>query len=166
MNRKHLLTVGLLGFVALSLTVAVADVAGWRRNMSSQSLAPSRSETPNSEALTSDSATTSPALTAIYFHAPHRCPTCKKIEKYTHEALQPDIAGGQLAWEVLDYTSPENAEIVDQFQVLTSTVVLTETQAGQIVRWKNVEEVWDHTQDQAEFVAFMRDTWHGFREDR
>ncbi len=164
MNRKRLLTAGLLGFVALSLTVAVADVAGWRRNITSQSSTTSRSDTPTREALTSGSTAKSPTLTAIYFHAPHRCPTCKKIEAYTHEALLPAIESEQIAWEVADYTSPENAEIVDKFQVLTSTVVLTETQAGEIVRWKNVEEVWNHTQDQAEFVAFMRDTWNGFQE--
>lgn len=32
MTRKMLLTSGLLVFVAVSLTLAVADVAGWRSN--------------------------------------------------------------------------------------------------------------------------------------
>lgn len=37
MTRKSVLTASLLGFVALSLVVAVADVAGWRRTTSSSS---------------------------------------------------------------------------------------------------------------------------------
>lgn len=27
-------------------------------------------------------------FSAVYFHAPHRCPTCRKIESFSHEALQ------------------------------------------------------------------------------
>jgi hypothetical protein len=157
MNRKRLLTAGLLGFVALSLTMAVADVAGWRRTTPHPSSAANPSPVATSDATT--------ALTAIYFHAPHRCPTCKKIEAYTHEALQPAIADRQIVWQVADYTAPENAVMVDRFKVLTSTVVLTETRNGEVVRFKNVEEVWDHTDNQTEFVAFMRDAWNGFREN-
>jgi len=165
MNRKKLLTVVLLGFVVISLTLAVADVTGWRKHGASP-LPPTRSpETTTSGVVTLDSTTTAPTLTAIYFHASHRCPTCKKIEAYTHEALQPAITSGQIAWQVADYTAPENAALVERFEVLTSTVVLTEKRGGQIVRFKNVEEVWDHTHDQAEFVTFMRDTWNGFREN-
>jgi len=159
MNRKQLLTAGLFGFVAISLTLAVADVAGWRRTAATPTQTMSQSPNANSDA------TAGSALTAVYFHAPHRCPTCKKIEAYTHEALQPDIADGRIVWQVADYTAPENAIMVDRFKVLTSTVVLTEMRNGEVVRFRNVEEVWNHTHDQTEFVAFMRDAWNGFREN-
>jgi hypothetical protein len=158
MNRKQLLTAGLLGFVAISLVLAVANVAGWRRTPATPS------QTATQSPATTGAGTTTTALTAIYFHAPHRCPTCKKIEAYTHEALQPAIADKQIVWKVADYTASENAVMVDRFKVLTSTVVLTETRNGEVVRFRNVEEVWDHTHNQTEFVAFMRDAWNGFRE--
>jgi len=159
MSPKQLLTAVLVGFVAISLTLAVAEVAGRRRTTATPS------QTIDQSPVATGHATTATALTAIYFHAPHRCPTCKKIEAYTHEALQPAIAEKQIAWQVADYTAPENAVLVDRFKVLTSTVVLTETRHGEVVRFRNVEEVWNHTDNQTEFVAFMRDAWNGFREN-
>lgn len=103
MTTKSIVTAGLLGFVALSLLVAVADVAGWRADRSQPS---SGGVVASVEVATADSQDATPRLAAIYFHATHRCPTCKKIEAYSHEALQPDIDGGKLTWETADYTAP------------------------------------------------------------
>lgn len=165
MNRKKLVTAGLLSFVALSLVVAVADVAGWRRTAPSESSVGVTSTKTHLAALDAGPRDSTPQMAAVYFHATHRCPTCKKIEAYSHEALQADIDSGKLRWETTDYTAPENAAIVEKFKVLTSTVVMVEKRDGQIVRWKNLEEVWDHTHDRDEFVEFMHRAWKDFQEN-
>jgi hypothetical protein len=155
MRWKTLLTSGLLVFVAVSLTLAVADVAGWRRP----------ELTDNVGALSTRSSESTAEWTAYFFHAPHRCPTCRKIEEYAHEALQSEIEQGRLAWQVADYTADNNRALVKQFQVMTSTVVLAHRAGNKIVRWKNLEEVWDHTHDRAEFLAFMQDASNEFRKE-
>jgi len=156
MTRKTLLTSGLLIFVAVSLALAVADVAGWRGNL----------EVPAS---TESSSTTNDKLnaewTAYFFHAAHRCPTCRKIEEYAHEALLPEIEQGRLAWQIADYTAPENETLVSQFRVMTSSVVLVHRQGDRIDRWKNLEEVWDHTHDRSKFHTFMHQAWSTFQKE-
>ena len=165
MTPKSILTAGLLGFVAISLFVAVADMAGWRVKRSQPSSGGVTATVANVESATADSPDATPRLAAIYFHATHRCPTCKKIEAYSHEALQPDIDGGKLTWETADYTAPENEALVSKLKVLTSTVVMVEKRGGQIVRWKNLEQVWDHTHNQSDFTAFMHNAWKEFQEN-
>ena len=147
MTRKTVLSTVLLVFVGVSLIV----VAGLRRRDEGR--------------VASEASSTVPQLTAIYFHAPHRCPTCRKIEAYAHEALQPGIERGDLTWQIMDYTAPENAELVKQFKVMTSTVVLAEKRGDKIVRWKSLDDVWDYTHDQAKFAAFMHDAWNVFHKE-
>lgn len=165
MTLKSSVTAGLLAFVAISLFVAVAEMAGWRGSQSRPSSESVTATTTSVEGPAADSQDATPRLVAIFFHATHRCPTCKKIEAYSHEALQPDIDRGKLTWETADYTAPENQALVEKLQVLTSTVVMVEKRGGQIVRWKNLEEVWDYTHNQSEFSAFIHTAWQDFQED-
>lgn len=151
MSKKAILTGVMLGFVGLSLVLASMDVVGWRGAATIPAA--------------SDPAAASARYTAIFFHAPHRCPTCIKIEKYSHDALQPEIENGALVWQVKDYTTTDNATMINQMEVMTSTVVLAEQRNGKIVRWKNLEQVWDHTHDQSQFAAFMQDAWKEFQRE-
>ena len=158
--KKKLITGILLLFVGISLTVAMSDVAGWRRGKVAQGDATGGKE---QGAAVIDASTKSRYL-AIYFHAPHRCPTCLKIEAYAHEALSSEIDQGILAWKVADYTAEENEAIVDKCKVMTSTVVLVDQHDGKIVRCENLEGVWDHTGDQNAFTEFIKEKWKQFRE--
>lgn len=158
--KKKIITGSLLLFVGVSMLVAVADVAGWRQSGSDQHVA------TNAEQVVP--ATVNPDMdarfAAIYFHAPHRCPTCVKIEAFAHEALSSEIEQGNIVWIVADYTTEENKPVVDQCKVFTSTVVLVDRQNGKIVRSKNLEDVWNHTNDQNALTAFIDEEWKRFQE--
>lgn len=156
---KKILTTVLLLFVGVSLLVAVADVAGWRRDTSTESISASADQATHSAVM--DTAT--PQFTAMYFHALHRCPTCKKIEAYAHDALQSEIEQGKINWEVANYTADTNKHVVEKCNVLTSTVVLLERKGGQIVRWRNLEGVWNHTDDPEAFAAYVNASWDEFK---
>ncbi len=162
MKIKSLFSLLLLAFVAVSIAIAIRKIGPQADSESTQTTAAhdtSSATTPvglNSKLVESQ-------FSAVYFHAPHRCPTCRTIESFSHEALTPEIASGKLAWQVADYTSDENASLVDQFKVFTSTVVLVEVQDDKVVRWKNLEEVWNHTSDQADFTAYIHQAWSEFK---
>jgi hypothetical protein len=162
MKTKTLLSVVLLAFVAVSVVFAVRKVT------------PETATTQDQPATSSDTGIAASSVglnaklaetqfSAVYFHAPHRCPTCRKIESFSHEALTPEIEAGNVAWQIADYTADTNASLVDQFKVFTSTVVLVEVQDGKVVRWKNLEEVWNHTSDQTDFTAFINQAWSEFK---
>jgi len=162
MKTKTLLSMLLLAFVAVSVAFAMRKITP--NSTSSQPQAVAASDTDDVAtpvALNSKLAETQ--FSAVYFHAPHRCPTCRKIESFSHSALTPEIESGELAWQVADYTADVNDSLVKQFKVFTATVVLVEVQEGNIVRWKNLEEVWNHTSNQADFTAFINQAWSEFK---
>lgn len=157
--KKRIITVSLLLFVGVSLFFAMADVIGWRQTSSTE-IESTVAEQTTSAALAD---TSNARFAAMYFHAPHRCPTCKKIEAYAGDALSSEIEEGSIAWKVADYTADENKAIVEQCKVFTSTVVLVDQHDGIIVRWKNLEEVWNHTDDPDAFEAFIDESWDKFK---
>lgn len=162
MKSKTIFSLVLLAFVAVSVVFALRKVS------------PDAATSQNQAAASSEPGIAAPAVgldaklaetqfSAVYFHAPHRCPTCRKIESFSHEALTTEIEAGAIAWQIADYTANTNASLVDQFKVITSTVVLVEVQDGKVVRWKNLEEVWNHTSNQADFTAFINQAWSEFK---
>lgn len=162
MKPKTLFSIVLLGFVAVSIAFAFRKVAPETTSNQEQVVA------SNEAGLTASPVGLNAKLaesqfSAVYFHAPHRCPTCRKIESFSHEALTPEIEAGNVAWQIADYTADANASLVDQFKVFTSTVVLVEVQDGKVVRWKNLEDVWNHTSDQSDFTAFINQAWSEFK---
>jgi len=158
MNAKKLVSRLLLAFVAVSLVLAIADAAGLRQKLLGT---PTISGTNTAAAVPTDA----PRYAAIFYHAKHRCETCGKIEEYAHTALKPAIDAGEISWEVSEYTAPENRQVVRSMEVMTSTVVLAERQNGTIVRFRNLEDVWLHTNNPEKFSAFVQESWKTFREN-
>lgn len=162
--KKQVITAALLLFVGVSLFVAVADVAGWRQAASEEGAATDGQTDGQREIPFLIDSDTKTRFTAIYFHAKHRCPTCETIEAYAHDALSSEIEQGNIAWKVADYTAEENKPIVKQCEVFTSTVVLLDVQDGKVIRWQNLEDVWNYTSDKAAFISFMNESWTAFKE--
>tara|TARA_E500000305_G_C4012567_1_gene233615 strand:+ start:1022 stop:1507 length:486 start_codon:yes stop_codon:yes gene_type:complete len=156
--KKQAITVALLLFVGVSLFVAVADVAGWRLASEESGETDGQREIPS--LIDSDTKT---RFTAIYFHTKHRCPTCETIEAYAHDALSSEIEQGNIGWKVADYTAEENKPLVKLCEVFTSTVVLVDLQDGKVIRWKNLEDVWNYTNDKSAFNSFINESWTTFK---
>lgn len=162
MKTKSIFSLLLLIFVGISIVVAVRKIGPPAKSDSSDTAAAATMTSATTPVGLQSSLAESP-FSAVYFHAPHRCPTCRTIESFTHEALNPEIEAGKISWQIADYTSDENVSLVKQFDVYTSTVVLVRVQDGEIVRWKNLEEVWNHTNDQVEFTDFINRSWNTFQ---
>jgi hypothetical protein len=164
MNTKKIVSRLLLAFVAVALLVATADVTGLKQKLTASSPDPAVAQADNSATSNESDHPNDARYAAIFYHAKHRCDTCVKIEEYAHAALEPAIKNGELAWEISEYTAPENREVVRSMDVMTSTVVLTERENGKIVRFKNLEDVWLHTNHPDRFAAYITDSWKSFRE--
>jgi hypothetical protein len=157
MNVRRITQILLLLFVAVGIVFAIANVAGWNSGATSGSL----TSTTGVGTMKNDG-----PWVAYFFHAKHRCPTCQTIESYAREALMPEIERGEIAWHVADYTAAENRPLVDQLDVMTSTVVLAHQENGRIVRFKNIEDdVWKHVSNHDAFLKFMRQAVQEFRKE-
>jgi hypothetical protein len=114
-------------------------------------------EEPNKGAV---SAAIVDGVVAIYFHGNVRCATCKKIESYADEAVQagfPEaLEKGALAWRVINVDETENAHFVQDFQLVTRSVVLAEYREGKVVRWENLDKVWQLVRTKDRFVDYIQ----------
>ncbi len=147
---RNVLTAALLAFIGVSLAAAVAQVAGLRGPTAAVAPAPPPAAGER--------------VLAYYFHTATRCPTCRAIERQAHEAVAGDAAAGSVDWRVVNYEEPAQQHFATTFQLTCPSVVLVHTRDGAVVRWKNLERVWELCDEPAEFVAYVRGELVAFRE--
>ena len=98
-------------------------------------------------------------VVAIYFHGNARCATCRKIEAYADEAIAQgfvdELASGRLAWRVVNIEEPGNKHFIEDFQLVTRSVVLVEYRDGEVVRWENLEKVWQLVRSKDRFFGYV-----------
>lgn len=99
-------------------------------------------------------------VVAFYFHGNTRCATCKKIEAYADDAIHngfaPALRTAALTWRVVNIEEPENRHFIEDFQLVTRSVVLAEYRDDRIVRWKNLEKVWQLVRDKDGFTSYVQ----------
>lgn len=122
---------------------------------------PAPSSAPANDALT-------PQIVAFYFHGDMRCATCKKIEAYSDEAVNQgfskEIDSKQLDWRVVNTDQVENKHFVDDFQLVTKSVVLVEYKDGEVVRFENLSRIWQLVGDKDDFIKYVSDETRKFIE--
>lgn len=114
-----------------------------------------------------DSLTAVPADTlahkiiAYYFHGTRRCPSCKKIEAYSQEAVQTgfgeDLKSGKMEWRVVNTDDSPNEHYMKDYQLYTKSLVLSHIEGGKETQWKNLEKVWELLGDKEAFVKYVQD---------
>jgi hypothetical protein len=99
-------------------------------------------------------------VVAFYFHGNVRCATCKKIEAYADEAVHSGfpkaLEEGALAWRVVNIDDEGNRHFIQDFQLVTRSVVLAEFRGGEVVRWQNLDKVWQLVRDKGRFVDYIQ----------
>ena len=70
-----------------------------------------------------------------------------------------------LVLDVVNLDLPEKEHYVQDFEITFSTVVLAEFQEGKPLRWKNLANVWDFSQDETTFKKYLEGEMGAFMED-
>jgi hypothetical protein len=98
---------------------------------------------------------------AYYFYTTVRCPTCRKIEAFSDEALKqgfPDALGsGLLEWHPVNVQLPENRHFINDYQLFTKSLVIVRVKDGKRLEWKNLEKVWELTANKQAFLSYVQD---------
>ena len=98
-------------------------------------------------------------VVAMYFHGNARCATCRKIEAYADEAITQgfvdELESGRLAWRVVNIDESANKHFIEDFQLVTRSVVLVEYRNGEILRWENLDKVWQLVRSKDKFVSYV-----------
>ena len=153
MRMKSVLTASLLSFVIVSLGVAIADVAGL-------------SSTPPLENRSSKDQSSGEKWVVYYFHSSTRCPTCRKFEVNTREAFANEIKAGSVDLKVLNDEEPAQRHFVREFNLAFPSVVLVLARDGSTIRWKNLDGIWELSNDSPGFVSYARTELAAFKEVR
>lgn len=105
-------------------------------------------------------------VVAFYFHTNKRCTTCRNMEAWTAEALRAAFPPGQVGWRTVNFDEPEHAHYAEEFELITSSVVLVRYADGTRSDWEVLDEAWDLVGDRADFQAYVTRTARAFVEAR
>lgn len=95
-----------------------------------------------------------------YFHRKFRCEPCQTLESTLQETLKTSyndyFGAGMLAMCVVNVDEPENSHYLEQFEILSNTVIVVEKRDGDVSRFESVEEVWDVSEDREAISRLLR----------
>ncbi len=98
-------------------------------------------------------------VVVYYLHTTYRCVSCYRIENWTEAAVREgfpaETATGLLEWKVLNVEEPGNEHFVNDYQLFTKSVVLSEVRGGREIRWKRLDRAWDLLGDEAAFRRYV-----------
>ncbi len=100
-------------------------------------------------------------INVTYFHGNMRCVSCKKIEAFTEEAVKSffadDMKSKKVNYRVVNVEEKGNEHFVQDYQLYTKSVIVTDNAAGKEIRWKNLPKVWEFLHDKEAFKQYIRD---------
>ena len=165
MKAKSIVTAVLLAFVGVSVVYLVIKESRSTSTGESES-GQIGAGSPESKKLADAGprsmeadAQTGHKLIAYYFHRTQRCETCLAIEAYAEEALKDafpeELGTGELEWRTVNVEEPANEHFVEDYQIVSSELILVDTHDGERKEWRNLERVWDLVGDELEFKAYV-----------
>ena len=99
-------------------------------------------------------------IKAYYFHGNNRCYSCKKIEQYSREAIEMyfdnQLKEGSLTFQAINTDQPENKHFLQDYQLVTKSLVLVEYKDGKQVKWKNLDKVWQLLNNKEAFFNYVK----------
>jgi hypothetical protein len=84
-----------------------------------------------------------------------------RIESFSREAIETgfgeELKNGNVAWRLVNLDEPANKHYIDDYQLYTKSVIVSEVRNGKEVRWKNLAKVWQFTNDKKAFKRYVED---------
>jgi hypothetical protein len=102
-------------------------------------------------ATTSQAATATDRVVVYYFHGKARCRTClgiqASIEKTIAERFGAETASSALSFQEVNIDAPENKHFIQEFNLSSSSMVVTANKGKSMLKWENCDKVWEHAHD-------------------
>jgi hypothetical protein len=104
---------------------------------------------------------TGQVIRILYFHSNVRCYSCKKIESLTREAMdegfESEIARGIVEITALNVEDPGNRHFIEDYQLYTKSVIVSDVSGQKETRWKNLTRVWELLRDERAFKSYVQE---------
>ena len=104
-----------------------------------------------------------------YYYTSHRCSTCKKLEAYSRQAIEKgfpaEIEAKRVVFRTLNLDEPENGRYVEDYKLVTKSLIVSLCRRGKEVKWKNLADIWKLVGDQEKFAEYVRSETRGYLEE-
>lgn len=94
-----------------------------------------------------------------YFRTTYRCTSCTTLERYAEETLlknfKDEIQQKLISWYSIDVQSKEHEHFIKDFNIFTKSIIIVEISEGKIVRWKNLDNIWNLLSNKEEFQNYI-----------
>ncbi len=145
---KKFLTFGLLALAMVGAGVAVK-----------QRMAASQSPPVAEKGQPADVGLPLNGKVVTYFTGDVRCPSCLKIEKLTRQTVETrftqQLQSGTLVFRTLNVDEPEHKHFVDDYQLVSKTVIVSVRENGREIGFENLTDVWLKLNDPVEFENYL-----------
>lgn len=98
-------------------------------------------------------------IQVTYFSSDVRCATCVRIERLTRETVEKnfgaEIASGRIVLQTINLDGPGNEHFVQDYRLISKTVIVSDRAKGQEVGWENLQDVWSKQRDEPAFEAYV-----------
>jgi hypothetical protein len=143
----------------LVLLAATSALAGCNRGSARTHEVTAKAASASSVAATTAQAgTATDRVVVYYFHGNHRCRTClgiqASIEKTIAERFGAETASAALSFQEVNIDAPENKHFIQEFNLSSSSMVLTANKGKAMLKWENCEKVWEHAHDQTALAEY------------
>jgi hypothetical protein len=97
---------------------------------------------------------------ATYFHGDFRCPTCRKLEQYTKEAVDSNfkdaLASGKLEFGVINVEEKGNEHYASDYRLYTKSLILSLVKDGKQIKWINLDKIWEYVGNKQKFMDYVK----------
>ena len=98
---------------------------------------------------------------AYYFHGNFRCVNCSNIERYSKEAVEryfkDELASGRVVFKAVNIEEKGNEHFVNNYQLYTRSLVLSQVKNGKETKSKNLTKVWEYLRNKRKFYQYVKD---------
>ncbi len=99
-------------------------------------------------------------LVAYYFHPTQQCVTCRTIQAYAKEAIEAKygdlLKAGVIEWRPLDVEQRANNHFINDYRLVTSSLVLVRFENGKRDKWQTLDQTWTLVRKKASFVQYVQ----------
>ncbi|MDZ7817054.1 MAG: nitrophenyl compound nitroreductase subunit ArsF family protein [Planctomycetota bacterium] len=101
-------------------------------------------------------------LEVTYFTFGKRCSACRLIEKYTRARPLTVLSKrseprGSLAFAMVNCDEEGNKHFLEKFSLSSKSVLILKYENGELVDWENMTHVWTLTNNEEDFLLYIRD---------
>jgi hypothetical protein len=103
---------------------------------------------------------------AYYFHGNYRCPTCRRLEQYSREAIESNFKNeltlGKLAFIAVNIDEKGNEHFVKDYKLYTKSLVISLVKGDKEIKSKNLDKIWSYVGNKQKFYEYVTEELKNF----